>query len=129
MRDLEQAKNVVELMVLTALADGRVLGSEALAIHRLVGAFPELRTVGPTDAVSERAKDRLERLGMEEAVREAAQGVRDAAYREIAFQCCAKVSGADGAFDPTESAVLAELQKLFGYTAEDVERLLVLATR
>ncbi len=129
MRDLEQAKNVVELMVLTALADGRVLGSEALAIHRLVGAFPELRTVGPTDEVSERARERHDRLGTEAAVREVAEGVRDPAYREIAFQCCAKVSGADGAFKPEEHAVLDALQQLFGYTAEDVERLLVLATR
>ena len=43
MADLEQARRIVELMVLTAWADGRVEGVEALAIHKLTLAFPQLR--------------------------------------------------------------------------------------
>ena len=129
MHDLEQARHIVELMVLTAWADGRVVGSEALAIHKLTVTFPELRDVGPTGEISARAKGRLERVGMDAAVREAAAGVKDPRYREIAFQCCAKVSGADGLFVPEESAVLSELQEIFGYSDDDVKRLLVLATR
>ena len=62
-------------------------------------------------------------------MREAAEAITDAKYREIAFQCCAKVSGADGIFMQEENAVLTELQKVFGYDNEDVKRLLVLATR
>ena len=116
-------------MVLTAWADGRVEGVEALAIHKLTLAFHELRDVGPTGDISRAAKDRLQRIGIEAAVREAAEGIADPKYREIAFQCCAKVSGADGLFVPEENAVLTELQKLFGYDAEAVKRLLVLATR
>jgi len=129
MGDLEQARRIVELMVLTAWADGRVEGSEALTIHKLTFAYPELRDVGPTGEISARAKDRLGRVGMDRAVREAASGVTDPHYREIAFQCCAKVSGADGLFVPEESAVLTELQQLFGYPDEEVKKLLVLATR
>lgn len=129
MSDLAQASHVVELMVLTAWADGRVVGSEAIAIHKLTVTVPELRDVGPTGEISRRAKERLERAGMDAAVREAASGVTDPRYREIAFQCCAKVSGADGLFVPEESAVLSELQQLFGYGVDDVKRLLVLATR
>ena len=127
--DIEQARHVVELMVLTAWADGRVVGSEALAIRKLTAAHPELRNVGPAGELSARAKERLNRVGMEAAVREAAGGVRTAAYRQLAFQCCAKVSGADGVFDAAENAVLSELQDLFGYNTQDVKRLLVLATR
>ena len=129
MHDLEQARRIVELMVLTAWSDGRVESIEALAIHRLTLAFPELRDVGPTGEISARARQRLERVGIAEAVREAATGITDARYREIAFQCCGKVSGADGMFVPEENAVLTELQQLFGFSAEDVKRLLVLATR
>jgi tellurite resistance protein len=129
MPDLEQARHVVELMVLTAWADGRVVGSEALTIHKLSNAIPELREVGPTGEISTRAKERLERVGMEESVREAARAVTDPKYRELAFQCCAKVCGADGLFLPEENAVLTALQKAFGYSNEDVKRLLVLATR
>ncbi|MGZ6144371.1 MAG: tellurite resistance TerB family protein [Myxococcales bacterium] len=129
MTDLEQARSIVELMVLTAWADGRVEGVEALAIHKLTLSFPQLREVGPTGEISRIAKNRLERVGIAAAVREAAKGIIDAKYREIAFQCCAKVSGADGLFVPEENEVLTELQRLFGYSAEDVKRLLVLATR
>ena len=124
--DVEQAKHVVELMVLTAWADGRFVGSEAIAIHKLATGLPELRDVGPTGEIIASAKARLDRVGMETAVREAAQGLRSARYRELAFQCCAKVSGADALFVPEESAVLSQLQGLFGYSAEDVKRLLVL---
>jgi tellurite resistance protein len=129
MIDLEQARHVVELMVLTAWADGRVVGSEALTIHKLTVAISQLREVGPTGEISARAKERLERVGMDKAVREAARAITDPKYRELAFQCCAKVSGADGLFVPEENAVLVDLQKSFGYSAEDVKRLLVLATR
>ena len=48
-------------------------------------------------------------------------------YRELAFQCCAKVSSADGDFVAEEDQVLTQLQALFGFTQDDVRRLLVLA--
>jgi tellurite resistance protein len=117
MDDLDQARCVVELMVLTAWADGHVEGSEALTIHRLVTTIPQL------------TKAKLEERGLEACVREAAAAIVDPKFRELAFQCCAKVSGADGDFVPEEAAVLAQLQSLFGYSAEDVKRLLVLATK
>lgn len=128
MGNVEQARHVVELMVLTAWADGRVEGAEALTIHKLVVTFAELREVGPTGGISASAKQRLERVGMDAAVREAASAITDPRYREIAFQCCAKVSGADGKLVPEESAVLSELQQIFGYSDDEVKRLLILAT-
>ncbi len=116
-------------MVLTAWADGHVEGSEALTIHKLVAAHPELREVGPTGELSRIARERLQRLGMKEAVRESAQALTDPKYRELAFQCCAKVSGADGEFVPAEAEMLTQLQELFGFSPAQVNRLLVLATR
>lgn len=127
--DVEQARRIVELMVLTAWADGRVEASEALAIHKLEASFPELRAVGPAGDLSRSAKERLQRRGLEAAVREVAAGIGDERYRQIAFQCCARVSGADGRYVPEEAAVLRILEREFGYSPDDVERLLVLATR
>jgi tellurite resistance protein len=129
MADLEQARRVVELMVITAWADGRVEGSEAIIIHKLATNMPELREVGPTGDISRVAKERLARQGLKECIRDAAAGITDPHYRELAFQCCAKVSGADGDFVPEEAEVLAELQALFAFSPDDVKRLLVLATR
>jgi tellurite resistance protein len=128
MADLEQARRIIELMVLTAWADGRVEGTEALTIHKLVTAIPELRPLGATGEISRATKARLDEIGLPGAVKEAAQAITDKRYRELAFQCCAKISGADGDFVPEEAQVLAQLQALFGFTAEDVNRLLVLAT-
>lgn len=127
--DLAQAQQVVQLMVLTAWADGHVEGSEALTIHKLVASYPELREVGPTGDLSRLARERLQRLGMTAAIRESAGAITDPRYRELAFQCCAKVSGADGEYVPAEADVLSQLQELFGYSMDQVKRLLVLATR
>ena len=129
MADIEQARRVVELMFLTAWADGRFEGSEALAIHKLAASVPHLRGVGATNEIDLNAKRNLRAKGLEAAVREVAAGIHDAIHRELAFQACAKVSGADGSFNPEEAQVLTLLRSLWQLTPADVERLLVLASR
>ena len=43
---MEPARRILELMFLTAWADGKFEGSEALAIHRLTAHEPLLREAG-----------------------------------------------------------------------------------
>jgi len=129
MFDLAQARHVVELMVVTAWADGHVEGTEALAIHKLIAVNPLLREVGPSGEISKATRARLEQLGLEGSVAHSARGIHDLTYREVAFQCCARVTGADGDFAAAEARVLGDLQELFGFTPDDVRRLLVLSTR
>ena len=129
MADTVQARRILELMFLTAWADGRFEGSEALAIHKLAATVPQLRGVGATNEIDLAAKRNLRAKGLEAAVREAAAGIRDAIHRELAFQACAKVSGADGTFNAAEAQVLTLLRSAWELTPEDVERLLVLASR
>ena len=62
-------------------------------------------------------------------MREAAAGIARQSQRELAFQCCAKVGGADGAFVASEAQVLRILREAWGLSEDDEERLLVLATR
>lgn len=128
MIDSAQARRVVELMVLTAWADGHVEGTEALMIRKLAASHAELRDVGTTGDISRATRERLEQLGLEACVREAALALTDRKYRELAFQCCAKVMGADGAYLAEEDDVLSKLQQLFAFSDADVRRLLVLAT-
>lgn len=129
MADPAQARRILELMFLTAWADGRFEGSEALAIHKLAAQVPALRAVGATNEIDLAAKRSLRDKGLEAAVREAASGIQDPAQRELAFQACAKVSGADGHFVREEAQVLNLLRSVWGMSEEDVERLLVLASR
>jgi len=129
MADVEQARRILELMFLTAWADGRFEGSEAFAIHRLAQQVPQLREVGPTGDIDVEAKRRLASDGLEVCVRETAAGIREQSQRELAFQCCAKVSGADGVYVRQEEQVIKLLRELWSFSSDDVERLLVLATR
>ena len=115
-------------MFLTAWSDGRFEGTEALAIHKLVAHVPMLREVGSTSDIDVAAKARLSEVGLDTCVREAAAPIVLPAHRQLAFQCCAKVSGADGKFAMEEATVLQILRQLWGFSPADVERLLVLAT-
>jgi tellurite resistance protein len=126
---METARRILELMFLTAWSDGRFEGSEALTIHRLAAQIPSLRELlGSAADIDLAAKARLHKEGLEPCVRDAAAAITAPAQRELAFQCCAKVSGADGRFPREEASVLQILRQEWGLSAEDVERLLVLAT-
>jgi tellurite resistance protein len=125
---METARRILELMFLTAWSDGRFEGSEALAIHRLAAQVPMLREVVPTSDIDLAVKARLAESGLEPCVHEAAAAITTVAHRELAFKCCAKVSGADGRFPREEAKVLQILREAWGFSPSDAERLLVLAT-
>jgi tellurite resistance protein len=126
---MEEARRIVELMFITAWADGRFEASEAIAIHKLVAHLPLLREMKSTGQIDVTVKRCLAEQGLETCVRDAAAAITQPANREIAFQCCAKVAGADGAFPPQEAQMLRILRQVWGFKDEDIERILVLATR
>jgi uncharacterized membrane protein YebE (DUF533 family) len=125
--DVKQARRVVQLMVLAAWADGHVAGTEAITIHKLVGGVELLDGVGPIAELCRDTRTRLTEEGMEECLLAAAGGLRDRAYKELAFQCCARVTGADSIFAAEEEEFLRKLQQLFAFSVDDLRRLLVLA--
>jgi tellurite resistance protein len=127
--DRAEAERVIALMVLAAWADGRVEGSEAFAIQRLVSANPLLAHLRPISAIADETRERLREKGMDACLAEACAALGDRTYRELAFQCCAKVMGADRAFPLEEESVLKKLEALLGLESAEAERLLVLATR
>jgi uncharacterized membrane protein YebE (DUF533 family) len=127
MADLRQARRCVQLMVLAAWADGHVEGTEAVAIQKLVTGLPQLSRVGPISDIAREAREELQEKGMEAALAHVAGEIQDVAYKELAFQCCARVIGADSSFPPEEQQFLARLQGLLGLGVDDMRRLLVLA--
>ena len=127
--DPAQARRVVELMVLSAWADGHVEGSEALAIQRQVASNPMLEGVGVVSEIARETRRWLLADGMDACLAAAAAELKDRDYRELAFQCCARVMGADRSFPLEEENVLGRLQNLLGVSDADASRLLVLATR
>jgi len=127
--DRDEAEHVIALMVLAAWADGRVEGSEAFAIQRLVAGNPLLAHLRPISEIADETRDRLREKGMDPCLQDACAALSDRSYRELAFQCCAKVMAADRVFPVEEESVLRKLQALLGLESADAERLLVLATR
>jgi len=127
--DPDQARRVVQMMVLSAWADGQVEGSEALAIQRMVAGNPLLEGVGVVSEIGRETRKWLLAEGMDACLAAAAAGLKDSEYRELAFRCCARVMGADRVFPLEEESVLGRVQQLLGLTDSDAGRLLVLATR
>lgn len=127
--DRSEAEHVIALMVLASWADGKVVGSEVLAIQRLAAANPLLAHLRTISEIADDTRARLQEKGMDACLAEACGALRDREYRELAFQCCAKVMGADRAFPAEEESVLRKLQDLLGFDVAKAERLLVLAMR
>ena len=66
--DPVQALRVVQLMVLSAWADGHVEGSEALAIQRQVAGNPMLERVGVVSEIGRETRKWMLAEGMDAAV-------------------------------------------------------------
>lgn len=124
MPDVNAARRIYELMVLTAWADGRVEAAEALAVHEVVISNPVFKEIGSKSELSKSVKARIDAQGLDAAVRETAAGLTSRADQEFAFRCCAKVLDADGEVAAEEAEALADLQEIFGLSGEDVKRLM-----
>ena len=120
----EQARAIYELMMITSWADGRLDMSETLVTESVIAEVPELLDVPDKEQVAVSARDRLQRLGLRQALKEVAAGLGEAWHRELAFVCCARVLEADGVISQEEFMVLVELRNIFGLRSEDVARLL-----
>jgi hypothetical protein len=127
--DPAQARRAVQLMVLSAWADGHVEGSEALTIQRQVAGNPMLEGVGVVSEIARETRKWLLAEGMDACLAAAAKELVDRDYRELAFKCCARVMGADRVFPLEEESVLGRVQQLLGLSNDEAGRLLVLATR
>ena len=70
--DLDVAVRILELMILTAWADGKVEGSEALSIQQQVAAHPVLKQVRNMAGISKQVRARMAAAGLETVLREVA---------------------------------------------------------
>jgi tellurite resistance protein len=122
--DVEGARSIYQLMVLTAWSDGKVEASEALAVHEIVASMPEFKEIGSKSELSKAAKARIDEKGLDATLRETAGKLQDRGDRELAFRCCARVLDADGELGAEEAEALATLQEVFALSGEDVKRLM-----
>jgi hypothetical protein len=128
MADHDEARRCIQLMVLAALADGHVEGTEAIAINKLVQGMRELAHVGHIGDIAREGRDILAAQGMDAALTSVTSGLHSRPMQELAFQCCARVIGSDSVYSAEEDVFLRKLQQILGFSADDVRRLLILAS-
>ena len=122
--DLQQAKHVLQAVILTVIADGDPEGAEAAAIASIRTDVPEIASLPAIGEIGRELHARYRHIGMEATARAIAGGLHDRHYRELAFRLCAKVMQADGETELGEAEVLGLFQELFSFSADDVKRLI-----
>jgi hypothetical protein len=124
MDDAAQARRVFEAVVLTALADGKQEYQEARFLADLAHLHPLLAQLDSPDEIALEVWRRVREKGADDCLEEVADGLRDRPYQELAFALCARVMGVDGETAGEEAMVLGTLQERFGFSNEDVRRLI-----
>jgi len=111
-------------LVLTAWADGRIVAPELLVENAILGEVPELTALYDKRGLADAAKRALDELGLDAAVAQIAEPLRAREDQELAFVCCVRILEADGVIAPEEFRVLRILRRLFGFTQDEVNRLI-----
>ncbi|HYR19091.1 MAG TPA: TerB family tellurite resistance protein [Myxococcales bacterium] len=120
----QRARSIHGLLVLTAWADGRIVAPELFVEHAILGEVPELTSLYDKRGLADAAKRALDELGLDAAVAQIAEPLRTREDQELAFVCCVRILEADGVIAPEEFRVLRILRRLFGFTQDDVNRLI-----
>jgi len=118
------ARSIHGLLVLTAWADGHIVAPELLVEDAIVGEVPGLAALYDKRGLADAAKQALDELGLDAAVAQIAAPLRTREDQELAFTCCVRILEADGAIAPEEFRVLRILRRLFGFTQDEVNRLI-----
>ena len=120
----QRARSIHGLLVLTAWADGRIVRPELEVEQAILDDVPELAALEDRRGLGDAAKRTLDELGLDAAVAQIAEPLREREDQELAFTCCVRILEADGVIAPEEFRVLRILRRLFGFTQDEVNRLL-----
>ena len=120
----DDAKHVFQAVVMTALADGKYEPAEARMVTELVRLDPGFAAIVDPQTVAQDIALRFRRDGLEACLAGIARGISAPAERERAFRLCAQVMGVDGETSGEEALLLGTMQELFGFSNEDVRRLI-----
>ena len=120
----QRARSIHGLLVLTAWADGQIVAPEVLVEHTIVAEVPELISLYDKRGLADAAKQALDELGLDAAVAQIAEPLRTREDQELAFLCCIRMLEADGVIAPEEFRVLRILRRLFGFTQDEINRIM-----
>ena len=120
----QRARSIYGLLILTAWADSLIVEPEVLLERTVLSELPGLAALYDKRGLADAAKQALDELGLDAAVAQIAEPLRTREDQEVAFVCCVRMLEADGVIAPEEFRVLRILRRLFGFTPDEVKRLL-----
>jgi uncharacterized tellurite resistance protein B-like protein len=97
---------------------------QLLVEHAILGEVPELAALSDKRGLADAAKQALDELGLDAAVAQIAAPLRTREDQELAFSSCVRILEADGVIAPEEFRVLRILRRLFGFTQDELNRLI-----
>jgi uncharacterized tellurite resistance protein B-like protein len=119
-----RTRSIYGLLVLTAWADGLIHPNEILVEHAILDELPELKALDDKRGIANEAKATLDENGLDAAVADMAAPLSAREDQELAFSCCVRILEADGIIAPAEFRVMRILRRLWGFTQDDVNRLI-----
>lgn len=120
----DDARHVFELLILAAMADGERGAAEAKTVAAIRKETPMLAALTDAGAIGTAIDARAKEIGVEPAAREVAAKITDRGTRELVMKLVARVSQGDGELDVEEATLLLLLQKVFGFTDQELDRIL-----
>jgi len=120
----QRARSIYGLLILTAWADRQIVEPEVLLERTVITELPDLTGLHDKRGLAEDTKRALDELGLDAAVAQIAEPLRAREDQELAFVCCVRMLEADGVIAPEEFRVMRILRRLFGFTPDEVKRLL-----
>jgi Tellurite resistance protein TerB len=120
----QRARSVYGLLILTAWADSLIVEPEVLLERTVLSELPGLAALYDKRGLADAAKQALDELGLDAAVAQIAEPLRTREDQEVAFVCCVRMLEADGVIAQEEFRVLRILRRLFGFTPDEVKRLI-----
>lgn len=118
------ARHVFELVILAAMADGERGGEEAKTVAAIRKETPMLAALADVATIGREIDARAKLIGVEPAAREVAAKITERSTQELVMKLCAQVSQGDGELDVEEATLLLLLQKVFGFSDADLDRIL-----
>jgi hypothetical protein len=119
----ERLRSIYGLLVLTAWSDARLHPTELLAEDRILREVPSLGALPDKREIGEAARRTLDELGVDAAVQQIVTPLQERGERELAFAACVRILEADSVIALEEFRVMRVLRRLFGFTQDEVSRL------
>jgi hypothetical protein len=123
-KDLAQIELIFQAVVLASFADGEPSPVELKLLQQLMAQYPEFAAQHELRPLVLDTYRLIKQIGADALLDRIADGLVDREDQELAFSFAGRMVAADGKTATGEAIMLHRLQERFGFTPEDVLRLL-----